>query len=593
MATALDRVLPTPRLLEIDRIEVAIPPERAWRIIRHADFGRRSSLVRALFELRTLPSRVLGMAHEELHLRIDELRSTAGKPGFQVLIDEPSEVVVGAIGKVWQADIPFVHVDDATAFAAFAEPGFVKVAWALRVEPWGEADTRVIFEVRVDATDSESWSRFRTYFRAIGPGSRFIRRTLLSGLAHDLGTPESKEAERPLPGDELLPDARAQLTHGIDIAATPDRIWPWLVQMGCDRAGFYSIDLLDNEGRRSAREVHPELQHLRVGQTLPAKRGSDEGFEVLRLEENRALVLGGLWDGDRGRQLPFAAARPESFWQVTWSFALEPLDAQTTRLHVRARAAHPPSGAFHASWIRPVHALMESAQLHGLKSRVEGTLAHDDLRDVLDGLGGASRMVLGMMTPFLRAARSHWGVDEATARRPLPGDDRIPEPRWSWTHGVEIEASAEVVWKWIAQIGADKAGFYSYQWLENLAGCDLQNAETIHPEWEVKQGDGLSLHPKMPPLAVVAVEAPRWFLAWAAPDENARKAGKPWVAASWLFHVEPMGEARCRLISRYRAACSDDLATRLSFGPAIVEPIGFAMDRRMLLGVKERAEAPR
>jgi len=61
------------------------------------------------------------------------------------------------------------------------------------------------------------------------------------------------------------------------------------------------------------------------------------------------------------------------------------------------------------------------------------------------------------------------------------------------------------------------------------------------------------------------------------------------VATSWLFLLEPLGPSRCRLISRYRTATSDDLATTLAYGVAI-EPIGFAMDRRMLLGVKSRAE---
>jgi hypothetical protein len=62
------------------------------------------------------------------------------------------------------------------------------------------------------------------------------------------------------------------------------------------------------------------------------------------------------------------------------------------------------------------------------------------------------------------------------------------------------------------------------------------------------------------------------------------------VTGSWLFEIEPLGEERCRLISRYRADCSDDLVSRLRCGPTLVEPVGFAMDRRMLLSVKQRAE---
>lgn len=211
-------------------------------------------------------------------------------------------------------------------------------------------------------------------------------------------------------------------------------------------------------------------------------------------------------------------------------------------------------------------------------------------RDVLDGLGGAARMAFSIATPFLRDGRARWGLDEETANRPLPGDDLVPSPRSGWTHGIEIEASAEEVWGWIAQVGATRGGFYSYAFLENIAGCDLRNAEAVNPEWALQVGDDLVMHPKAPSMKIVAVEAPRCLLAHGAPDEAARAAGKPWAAASWLFFIEPLGEDRCRLISRHRTASSDDLMSRLAFGRALVEPIGVVMDRRMLLGVKERAE---
>jgi hypothetical protein len=105
----------------------------------------------------------------------------------------------------------------------------------------------------------------------------------------------------------------------------------------------------------------------------------------------------------------------------------------------------------------------------------------------------------------------------------------------------------------------------------------------------VKVGDGLTLHPDVPPLAVVEVERGRSWLAFGAADPAAKAAGKAWAEGSWLFFLEPLGPARCRFISRYRAATSGDLSTTLAYGAAI-EPIGFAMDRRMLLGVKERVE---
>jgi hypothetical protein len=128
-----------------------------------------------------------------------------------------------------------------------------------------------------------------------------------------------------------------------------------------------------------------------------------------------------------------------------------------------------------------------------------------------------------------------------------------------------------------------------------LAGCRIQNAERVHPEWAIEEGQALQLHPapNAPRLLVTALDPGRHFVAHAPPDAAARESGRAWVAASWLFLIEPLGPDRCRFISRYRGACSKDVATRLAFGPTLLEPVGFAMDRRMLLGVKERAERAR
>lgn len=211
-------------------------------------------------------------------------------------------------------------------------------------------------------------------------------------------------------------------------------------------------------------------------------------------------------------------------------------------------------------------------------------------RDVLEGAEGAAIMLFDLLTPFLEPRRSHWGLSEEEAERAYPGDERVPEPRWSWTHGVEIDAPPEAVWPWVIQISADRAGFYSYEALENLMGCKLHNADSIHPEWALKVGDALLMHPKVPPLPVVALEPPRYWQCWGAPDERARSEGRPWVTASWLFFLEPLPEGRTRFISRFRSDCSDDLPTRLASDVYPIEALGFAMDRKMLLGVKARAE---
>lgn len=585
--TLLDRLIPNPRLVEIDRVDLTAPPEATWTRVRHGSFAS-SRLARTLFAIRTLPDRLRGTVRE-VSLRIDDLESTPERPGFQVLLEVPNhEVAVGAVGKVWMSRIPFLHLRDAREYAAFDLTGYIKVAWCFRVAP-RKGGSHLEMEVRVDATDEDSWRKFRRYFRVIGPASRLIRRSGLAALAEELGRPTPLENAQPLPGDDLLPDAADQLTHSVDVAATPKEIWPWLVQMGCSRAGFYSIDVLDNAARRSAREIHPELQRLHVGELIPATPDGESGFEVLRIDEPRALVLGGLWDPDRATQLPFDAPRPPRYWHVTWAFGLEPLDGRSTRIHARARVAYSKSGRWHSVFTAPIHHLMESAQLHHLASRVEGKQRRDDWRDVLHGIKGAAVIAGFLVTPFWRKRRTLWGVDDKTASRTFPGDSLVPKPSWSWTHGVEIEAPARDVWPWVAQIGADRAGFYSYQWLENLLGSGVRNAETIHPQWEVNAGDALVLHPKTPSFRVLAKERGRYFIAYAPGDTEARRNGRPWVDASWLFLVEPLGPRRSRLISRYRVDLSGAWRNRV-LGHRLFEPVGNAMDREMLLGVKRRVE---
>jgi hypothetical protein len=243
------------------------------------------------------------------------------------------------------------------------------------------------------------------------------------------------------------------------------------------------------------------------------------------------------------------------------------------------------------------------AQAVPVTGRPESTRGWGDKGDMAEACAGAGVMIGGLLTPFRRGQRSQWGVGAQSAARRYPGDELIPHPLWGWTHGIEINAPAPEVWPWVAQIGADRGGFYSYQWLENIVGCQVRNAETIHLEWAAQPGGQLRLHPDAPALRIVSVEPGRSVVAYVPPVPGMRggqaasgAAARPiepngrWLTASWLFLVEPTGPDRCRVISRYRCATSLDLVSHLEFGPAIIEPISFAMDRRMLLGIKQRAE---
>ena len=430
---------------------------------------------------------------------------------------------MGAIGQVWRRDIPFVHVGSADAFAAYDEPGQVKVAWDIRVLPAAGGGATIVVEVRRGGAPTRPrCGASAGYFRVVGA-------VLALHPAHHARRAGAlaRPADPPMAGDDLLPDAAEQASHAVCVAAPPERIWPWLVQMGCGRGGFYAIDVLDNAGARSARELHPEMGDLAVGDVIPAQNRGDAGFEVLRVEEGRALVLGGLWDTEAGHQRPFAAPRPERHWHVTWAFALEPLGGGATRLRARARAAFPASGRVHAAWVRPVHHLMQTTQLRNLAARAEERLPANDWRDVAAGIGGAGRMGLALVSPMQRGNRTRWGAAPEVVERRHPGDDLVPDPRWGWTHAVEVAAPASRVWPWVAQVGADRAGFYSYSWLENLVGCAVRDAERVHPEWELREGDDLSLHPSAPPMRVVEVEPGHHFVAHAPPGADAVARGGP------------------------------------------------------------------
>jgi hypothetical protein len=184
--TALDDLIPHPHLAETDRVDVAAPVDVTWQRIRHCALAQAWP-IRALFYTRNLLMRHAGGASSTI--RVDDFRSSPEHPGFQILADEPPhEFAVGAIGKVWRLQIPFRHVANVSDYAAFNDRGFVKVAWAIRLAPLGSGERcSMSVEVRVRATDEQSWKKFRRYFHVIGPFSRYIRRSLLKSMAREAG----------------------------------------------------------------------------------------------------------------------------------------------------------------------------------------------------------------------------------------------------------------------------------------------------------------------------------------------------------------------------------------------------------------------
>jgi hypothetical protein len=182
------------------------------------------------------------------------------------------------------------------------------------------------------------------------------------------------EARRPLPGDELIPLARGGATMATTINAPAAAIWPWLTQMGCDRAGWYSWDRLDNGGRPSAERIHPEWQEIRVGDRLASTPDGRAWFDVAELEPERTLILRASIDLRSGRSFDPAKALPPVYSDSTWGFFLERGPEDRTRLLVRGFGRGRPWPLLQAANVvfwEPAHWVMQTRQLANLKQRAE------------------------------------------------------------------------------------------------------------------------------------------------------------------------------------------------------------------------------
>ena len=161
----------------------------------------------------------------------------------------------------------------------------------------------------------------------------------------------------------------------VTIEAPPDQVWPWLVQMGWDRGGWYSWDRLDNGGRPSAQEVHPEWKDLALGDYVKAwsPAGPVDAWEGAALEPNRYLGLSGLTDL-RGRNLDPKQPRPSAYTGGLWGFLLNELPGGRTRLVIGGYQAIRPRwlGRFVFYWFYiPVVWIMQARTLAVLKRRFE------------------------------------------------------------------------------------------------------------------------------------------------------------------------------------------------------------------------------
>lgn len=182
-----------------------------------------------------------------------------------------------------------------------------------------------------------------------------------------------EEVHEPYPGGDLIPGGRRGATMAVTIQASPSRVWPWLVQMGCDRAGWYSWDRLDNAGVPSAERIHPEWQALSVGDRLASTPSGRAWFVVAALEPERFLGLRASLDLC-GRPFDASGPRPRFYVDALWGFQLKPWPDGRTRLVVSGYAAARPrlvqTIADLLFW-EPAHWIMQTRQFTNLKWRAE------------------------------------------------------------------------------------------------------------------------------------------------------------------------------------------------------------------------------
>ena len=200
-------------------------------------------------------------------------------------------------------------------------------------------------------------------------------------------------------------------------------------------------------------------------------------------------------------------------------------------------------------------------------------------------------VILASFFAVVRPWYLQWGASDAEARMPLPGDEIIPNAASQETRAITIDAGADVVWRWVAQIGQDRGGFYSFDLLENLVGCRMPTIDVLRPARQTwRLGDKLWMYPPERAggqgFATLRSHVPGRALGF-----GTHAVGTPITApenGSWTFVVQPLDRYTTRLLFRGRGASRS--VAGIAFDRSIFEPAHFVMERRTMIGIKQLAE---
>jgi hypothetical protein len=202
-----------------------------------------------------------------------------------------------------------------------------------------------------------------------------------------------------------------------------------------------------------------------------------------------------------------------------------------------------------------------------------------------------------ILSPLIRGWYNHWGATPEETSRTLPGDELNPTPMLGYTRAIDIQAPPGLVWPWLAQMGQGRGGLYSYDGLENLAKCDIHSVDRILPEHQNPQmGDLIRLGPQgYPCFAIMSIEPGRSLILVSADPQSGQpvvytsQIRKGYAIATWQFILGSTGANTTRLLVRQRLSYSPEIA----WVWRVTEPVGFVMERKMMLGIKQRAERNR
>ena len=196
----------------------------------------------------------------------------------------------------------------------------------------------------------------------------------------------------------------------------------------------------------------------------------------------------------------------------------------------------------------------------------------------------------------VRPRMLRWGTTWRERTRVWAGDELMPEPVTQSTRVITIHGPADKVWPWIAQLGQDRGGFYSYTTLENLVGAEMKNAEEIHSEWQHRNvGEKLWLGDPSKFDGKAYMIVARWIpgkcmILVAPPDWDRIASGRLAETMVWSFIVEPISPRSCRLIMRSIAGPGQTAGSRIA-NYVFWDPAHFIMERGKMLGIKNRVEA--